>query len=239
LRQEELISKACLKKDIHLTKENLLNMLKFVDFLSKKNKQLNLIGTTSINQIIINHLIDALMLTKFINLIETDYQLIDIGSGNGFPAIVIKLYYPKIKVCLVEANHKKSQFLKEVIDFLNLEGIEVICDRAENLNSFYKERFNLGTCRGVGKLVTICEYVLPYLKLGGIFLAQKGFDISWEIKTAEYAINILGGRLKSIEFYTLPYTNTKRSLVIIEKQSKTPDKFPRRIGLPKKRPLIA
>ena len=162
--------------------------------------------------------------------------LIDIGSGGGFPAIPIKIIKEDLEVVLLEATGKKCNFLNAVIKELNLKNIKVINDRAEILakDNNFREKFDLCSARAVARLNTLCEYCLPFVKVGGKFISYKA-NIEDEIKESLNAIKILGGKVKNITEYTLD--DAKRNIIEIEKIKTTDKKYPRGNGKERKNPL--
>lgn len=197
--------------------------------LLKWNKKFNLTSITDPEEIRKKHFEDSLLLLQVIPL--TSQTIVDVGSGAGFPGIPLKIACPGIKLTLIESTKKKVEFLKYIIQILGLKDTEAVWARAEDFAQTQRESFDLAISRAVAKLNTLSEYCLPLIKIGGIFVAYKEEQVEKEIKEAEAAIQILGGKLKEIKHFPL------RSLVIIEKISKTPEKYPRRAGMAKKRPL--
>jgi len=193
------------------------------------NEKFNLTSITDPEEIRKKHFEDSLLLLQTIQL--TNESVVDVGAGAGFPGIPLKIACPEIKLTLLEATKKKVEFLKHIIQVLELVNTEAIWARAEDFAREHREEFDLAVSRAVAKLNVLCEYCLPFVKIGGLFVAYKEEKVEEEAKQAEKAIEILGGKLKEIKI--LPF----RSLVIIEKVSKSPDKYPRRAGMAKKRPL--
>ena len=166
-------------------------------------------------------------------------NLIDIGTGAGFPGIPLKILLPKMDVILVDSNHKKTEFCQHIINRLGLKGIQVIQDRGERLaqNEGYRERFDWAVGRAVAQLSTLCEYLLPFVKIGGSILAMKGDQGPIEVQQAEQAIDILGGELNQVKRVNLPGVTEDRYLISVIKKASTPKKYPRRVGVPNKKPL--
>jgi 16S rRNA (guanine527-N7)-methyltransferase len=166
-------------------------------------------------------------------------RLIDIGTGAGFPGLVLKILYPGMRVTLVDSVGKKVEFCRHMAESLGLEGVEVVTGRAEELgqNPAYRERFDWAAARAVAGLPVLAEYLLPLVKVGGGMLAQKGESGPAEAQAAEKALKILGGKLRKLEKITLPGVADERYLVIVDKKSATPSQYPRRVGMPTKKPL--
>ncbi len=193
------------------------------------NKKFNLTSVTDPDEIRTKHFEDSLSLLQTIKL--ANESVIDVGAGAGFPGIPLKLACPDIKLTLLEATKKKVEFLKHIISILSLENVEIIWGRAEEATREKRERFDLAVSRAVAKLNILSEYCLPFVKLGGLFVAYKEEEIEAEVEEAKKAIAILGGQIREIKKFP------PRSLVIIDKIRETPPKYPRRAGMAKKRPL--
>jgi 16S rRNA (guanine527-N7)-methyltransferase len=165
--------------------------------------------------------------------------LIDVGSGPGFPGIPLKVLLPELKVTLVDSVRKKTDFCQHIIDVLNLEGIDVKRERAERLanDPRYREKYDWAVARAVAHLSELSEYLIPFVRLGGRMLAMKGESGPAEAHEASEAIKLLGGELSRVRHLTLPGVAENRYLVVVEKKASTPDRFPRRVGIPQKRPL--
>lgn len=200
------------------------------------NEKTNLTAIRNPEEIRLKHFEDSLTLLPYIP--ENTKSLIDIGAGAGFPGLPIKIARPDIYVTLIDSVGKKIDFIKHIIEILKLQNTQALVARAEELgqNPEYREKFDVAVARAVAGLPTLVEYVLPLVKVGGLFIAQKNAG-SDEIKNAEKAIEMLGGRIKSeinIDNPDLP----DRLLLIIEKVSPTPQEYPRRTGKPLKNPLL-
>jgi len=166
-------------------------------------------------------------------------RLLDVGSGAGFPGVPLKIMRPDLRVTLLEATGKKVSFLKQLVDMLELEGIDVLKGRAEELghDPVHREAYDLVVARAVAHMRVLCEYGLPFLRLGGRMVAQKGEGAPAEAAEAAQALAVLGGRLVSCKALHLPGIAGERYLVAIEKVAHVPDGYPRRPGIPSKRPL--
>jgi 16S rRNA (guanine527-N7)-methyltransferase len=166
-------------------------------------------------------------------------RVIDIGTGAGFPGIPLKILLPDSEVVLVDSVGKKTEFCQHIIKELNLSGIEVVHDRVERLakESKYREEFDWAVARAVARLDTLSEYMLPFVRIGGKMLAMKGDQGPSETQQAQDAVKLLGGELSQVQRLTLPGVTEDRFLITITKKASTPEKYPRRVGVPTKRPL--
>lgn len=165
---------------------------------------------------------------------------IDIGSGAGFPGLPVKILRPQMPITLLEATRKKVRFLGHLVANLGLTGVEVVDSRAEELGqkSGYREAYSLALARAVAPLPVLLEYALPFLEIGGMLVAQRGHEAGSEVEFAKRALEILGGRVREMREVTLPTMREPRYLVVVEKVSPTPGQYPRRPGLPARRPLV-
>ena len=207
----------------------------FLKELLAWNQKFNLTSITDPEEIRIRHFGDSLTLLQVIQL--TDQSVIDVGTGAGFPGIPLKLACPEIKLTLLEAVQKKTEFLKHIVSALSLADVEIIWGRAEDVAKKKREKFDLAVSRAVAKLNVLSEYCLPLVKVGGHFIAYKEEKIEEEAEKSITAIKTLGGKIKDIKKVKLHGSEIVRSLVIIDKISSTPEKFPRRAGMAKKKPL--
>jgi len=168
-----------------------------------------------------------------------DARVIDVGTGAGFPGLPLKIIYPAIKLTLLEATGKKVEFLKHIVELLDLRGVTVLKNRAEELGTSaeHRERYDWALARAVAEMPTLAEYLLPFVRIGGRALAQKGEDAPAEVARAETAIVHLGGKLNRLVPIELTGIAETRYLVIVDKVAATPDKYPRRSGVPSKHPI--
>ncbi len=203
--------------------------------LQEWNKKFNLTAITDTEEIKLKHFEDSLAIEQTIQI--TDQSIIDIGTGAGFPGIPIKIAHPGIKLTLLEATHKKVDFLKHIVSLLNLNAVEIIWGRAEEVIKDHREAFDIAISRAVAKLNILSELSLPFVKVGGIFIAYKEENVEEEVEEAKRSIKTLGGELKEIKKVKLPGSDIVRSLVIIKKIAPTPSEYPRRTAAMNKKPL--
>lgn len=229
---------------LHLTEQQVGMFQVFYAELVAWNLRFNLTAITEYEQAQIRHFIDSLSCMLAIRQAQLTactrpLQCIDVGSGAGFPGLPLKIYCPQMRMVLLEATGKKVRFLEHVIAQLELKSIEAIHGRAEQVahDPAYRERYDLVFARAVAELSVLAEYTLPFCRLGGQVIAQKGVSAQEETQSAEYAISMLGGRVLRVVPVELLGLAERRNLVVIEKIARAPDKYPRRPGMPSKRPL--
>lgn len=220
------------KYGIDLSNIQLEKFEKYKNLLKEYNEKFNITAITDDNEIVLKHFVDSCIGLKLI----CGKNLIDIGSGGGFPAIPIKILKDDLSLTLVESIGKKANFLEIVVKELELKNVKILNLRAEDIakDELYREKFDVCTARAVARLNTLSEYCLPFVKIGGNFISYKGIADE-EIIEAESAVKILGGRISQIEKYRLE--EAQRALICIEKISKTDKKYPRGNGKERKNPL--
>ena len=204
------------------------------------NQRVNLTKITDYEEVQIKHFLDSLTVTLAWPSCNTDLRLIDIGTGAGMPGLPLKILFPEIRLVLLEATAKKATFLHHLKDKLELYNTEIVVGRAEEIAHLaqYREQFDLVLSRGVAPLPTLVELTLPFCTIGGSFIAQKKGAIDLEISQAARAISRLGGRLREVKGVDLEEFTDERQLIIIDKISPTPQQYPRRPGVPSKRPIF-
>jgi 16S rRNA (guanine527-N7)-methyltransferase len=217
------------------------------------NQRLNLTAITGYEDVQIKHFLDSLScllaltpggptaIPSTVPVQRTSQPLwfLDVGSGAGLPGLPIKIMLPDIRMTLVETTGKKVTFLRHIVKTLELEGVQVLNARAEDVGRLpeHRERYDVVLARAVAHLSVLSEYCLPFARVGGRVVAPKGPDAPDEAKTARIAIEMLGGSLVEVKPVTLPGLDSKRHLIVVDKVAKTPDAYPRRAGIPSKRPL--
>lgn len=221
--------------NIDLTELQLNQLNKYYELLIEYNKLMNLTGITEKDQVYLKHFYDSLTIIKVIDLTQEE-TLCDVGTGAGFPGLVIKIVFPNLKVTLVDSLNKRIEFLKTVIKELELENIEAIHARAEEYARVNREKFDVVTSRAVAPLNILLEYCIPIVKVNKYYISYKG-NISQEIKDSEEALKILNSKIETIEEFELPIEKSKRTLIKIKKQKQTNKNYPRKNSEIKKKPL--
>ena len=224
------------KLEISISEEQLEQFISYYEMLIEKNKVMNLTAITDFDEVIEKHFIDSLNLFRFTDL-KADKTIIDMGTGAGFPGIPLKIAFPNLKITLADSLNKRILFLNDVISELGLTDIDTVHGRAEDLakDKIYRENYDICVSRAVANLSTLSEYCLPFVKIGGQFISYKSGDCDEEITNAKSAIFLLGGRLNQIQKFEM--NDNSRSFVIIDKVNGTSKQYPRKAGLPSKRPL--
>lgn len=222
--------------DIEFNDKQLDQFYEYMNLLLEWNKKINLTAIIEVEEIILKHFIDSLTINKYIGENKT---LVDVGTGAGFPGIPLKIYRPDLKVTLVDSLNKRINFLNEVISKLDLKDINTVHNRIEDFgkDKKYRESFDYVTARAVANLTTLSEYLIPISKVNGKCICMKGNDIEEEVNSSKNAINLLGGKINKIDYFELPNSDISRNIIVIDKIKETPNKYPRKAGLPSKEPL--
>ena len=224
--------------NITLNENQLCQFMRYYELLIEWNEFMNLTAITDFDEVLKKHFIDSLSLVKACNDFYSK-SLIDVGTGAGFPGLPLKIVFPELKITLLDSLNKRVNFLQAVIEELELENIEALHGRAEDFSKKenLREKFDLCVSRAVANLATLSEYCLPYVKIDGRFISYKSEKITDEIDEAKTAISILGGKIENQVEFMIPGSDIYRNLVVISKIEKTPDKYPRKAGIPAKNPL--
>lgn len=241
---------------ITLSEKQIQQFLTYYEMLVEWNQVMNLTAITEYEEVMKKHFVDSISLCKAYDVTK-NVSVIDVGTGAGFPGLALKIAYPNLQVTLLDSLNKRIQFLDAVIEKLGLTDIETVHGRAEDFakqdnnakpkkskkvnedkkNTNLREQFDLCVSRAVANLSTLSEYCLPFVKVGGQFISYKSEKIIEEMAAAENAICILGGKVAEQVEFTLPESDIYRNLFVIDKVKETPNKYPRKAGLPAKEPL--
>ncbi len=233
--KQSLTKRAC-QFGIKLSKEQENQFYNYMNLLLEWNEKINLTAIVEPEEVLTKHFVDSLSIAPYIN---KEDKILDIGTGAGFPGIPLKIALPLNDFCLLDSLNKRINFLSTVIKDLNLEKIQAIHGRAEEFAKLRdnRESYEIVVSRAVAKLNVLLEYMLPFVKVGGKCICMKSIDIEEELKEAENAIEILGGKIEKVDNITLENTDIQRKIVVIKKIKETPKKYPRKAGTPAKEPI--
>ena len=207
------------KLGIDVTEEQLEKLEIYCNFLLEYNTHTNLTAIKNREEVYLKHFYDSLTLIKSIDLTSIE-NLLDIGTGAGFPGMVLKIFFPNLQIYLVDSNNKKTKFLIELKDKLNVDKVEVINNRIENITSRFINSIDMVTARAVTNLPVLVELALPLVKVDKYFIAMKG-NAQDELENSEYAITYLGGKIEDVKEFDLPHDAGKRTLISIQKIKKS------------------
>lgn len=223
----EILKEKAIESGITLTDDQIDKLRIYYELLIEWNEKMNLTALTEPEDVALKHFCDSILLLSYADIKEGS-SLIDVGTGAGFPSIPVKIVRPDIKLCLLDSLNKRLVFLQEVVDKLHLENVKIVHSRAEDgaRKPELREKFDFATSRAVAQLNTLSEYCLPYVKVGGSFLAMKGKYSEEEIDNAKSAIKILGGKISKVNTYNLIDTS-ERTIINIKKLSATDKRYPR------------
>lgn len=238
-QNREYLENAFAGLGIRLNSGQIQQFLRYTELLLEWNERFNLTAITNPKDIVIKHFADSCGTVSH-EIKNGEGLLADIGSGAGFPGIPLKILCPDLTVILLDSLKKRVGFLETVIEELSLKDIQAVHGRAEDLARVqeFRERFDYVTARAVASLPVLSEYCMPFVKVGGVFLAYKSAGAQEEAEQAAAAIRLLGGGRPQIREYLLPDSDYRRSVVSIEKKRETPKNFPRKAGTAAKKPLI-
>ena len=235
---EKLVREAQELFHIHLTGQQVMALVTYERGLLDWNQKFNLTAIHEARSIRTKHFLDSFSCALAWGG-KPPHRLIDVGTGAGFPGLPLKILYPTMKLTLVESVGKKAMFCEHIVRLLGLENVEVIKGRAEEVGHLptHREKYDWAVARAVANMNVLAEYLLPLVKVGGTMLAQKGESGPAEAQSAERAMKLLGGKLRQVIPVNLPGLADDRYLVLVDKSAATPPKYPRKAGVPMKRPL--
>lgn len=232
---EKVFIKELEKLDVFYNEEMLEKLNVYYETLIYWNAKINITAITKKEDVYLKHFYDSLTITKIIDLNKID-SLLDVGSGGGFPGIVLKIFYPHLKLDIIDANNKKILFLEKLVEELNLKDVKLIHSRAEEyaLNNY--DKYDLVTARAVANLNILLELCLPFVKKSGFFVSLKG-EAKSELSNINNALLVLNGKIEDICEFNLPIEESLRTLIKFKKINSNPPKYPRRYDKIKRRPL--
>ena len=235
---DKLIHEAQALFNVHISGRQLMALITYEKELLEWNQKFNLTAIREVESIRVKHFLDSFSCVLAWKA-SPPVNLIDIGTGAGFPGIPLKIVYPSMRLTLVESVGKKAMFCQHIVSVLGLENVEVIQARAEELGQQekHREKYDWAIARAVANMNVLSEFLLPLAKMNGVMLAQKGESGPAEAQSAEHAMKILGGKLKQVIPVNLPGVVDDRYLILVDKVAATPPKYPRKPGIPAKQPL--
>lgn len=235
---QEILVRELHKWKIELSENQYIQISKYYDLIVEWNKVMNLTAITDEVEFAYKHILDSILIVKAFDCSRIR-RVIDIGTGAGLPGIPLKILFPELEITLLDSLNKRITFLNEVIRELNLKGIQTIHGRAEDFgqDKAYREQYDLCVSRAVSNLRTLSEYCMPYVRKNGFFIAYKSAQSDEEINESKMAIELLGGKLDQVMDIELIEEDTLRRFVLIHKIKNTKAIYPRKAGLPQKKPL--
>lgn len=223
---------------IELSREQKEEFTEFKNLLQDWNQKIDITTIIEDEEVDIKHFLDSLTLIGT-ELFNKEKKIIDIGTGGGFPGIPLKIYNKDLDITLMDSLNKRIVFLNDVIEKLNFQDIKAIHGRAEELGrqGDYREQYDICVSRAVARLNTLIEYCMPFVKVGGYFIAMKGPEFEEELEEAKNGIDTLGGSIIDSKRVKIPESDIEHSIIVIEKIRNAPKRYPRGGGKPRKRPL--
>ncbi len=220
---------------ISLEEKQIEQFYEYMNLLLEWNEKINLTSITEPKEVILKHFIDSFTIQKYI---QEGQKVIDVGTGAGFPGIPLAIIKQNTEITLLDSLHKRILFLEEVISSLKLKKIKTVHARVEEFakNKLERESYDIATSRAVAPLNVLLEYLLPLVKIGGYCICMKGSNIE-EIKEAENALTVLGGKIEKVENMLLPNSDIQRHIILVKKEKESPAKYPRKPGTPSKEPI--
>ena len=233
---KEILQQTLMTFAIELDEQAFDRLCRYNELLIEWNEKINLTALTAPEDVALKHFADSLMLLRYVE-VKQEACIIDVGTGAGFPGLVLKIVRPDLRLTLLDSLQKRLVFLQEVCRELGLDGVDFVHSRAEDgARTALRDSYDIAVSRAVASMNTLCEYDLPYVRVGGSFVAMKGKDAAQEMQNAQNAIGTLGGQLKAKHDFILGDAG-ERSIIEIEKVAPTPDRFPRKSKQIKNKPL--
>lgn len=236
---KEQFAEALAAKGIVLTERQMEQFDRFFHLLVEWNEKMNLTGITEEGQVYVKHFYDSITPAFYFPFDKVE-SVVDIGGGAGFPSIPLKICFPHLKMTIIDSLNKRMNFLQHVTDELGLEHVYPVHGRAEDRGqeTAYREKFQLVVARAVARMNLLSEFCLPFAQVGGHFIALKGAEMTLELNEAKKAIKTLGGKTRKVETFQLMEEAGERNIVIVEKIEATPKNYPRKAGVPAKKPIL-
>ena len=234
----EKLYELCKKNEIDLSEKQLEQFQIFYDYMIEMNQVMNLTSITEEDEVILKHFYDSMSIVKYFDFKPGKY-VIDVGTGAGFPGIPLAILLPKVQFTLMDSLNKRIIFLQDVVKKCGLKNVECIHSRAEELakNEKYREKYDVCVSRAVANLSVLLEYCIPFINESGIFISYKSEFSEEETDNAKKAIKVLGGKIEDTYIEELPHSDINRSFVVIKKERSTSNKYPRKAGVPSKKPI--
>ena len=238
MKQNDPLRDSLDKLKIQYNDEQIEQFRSYYELLTEWNKKINLTAITGYEDVVRKHFIDSILICSLLDL-NKDIRIIDVGTGAGFPGIPIKILNPDCRIVLLDSLNKRVRFLETVVNELGLDNVECIHGRAEDVSreKKYRASFDLSVSRAVANLSTLCEYCIPFLKKGGMFVSYKSDKADDEINGSENAVRTLGSEITSVKEIALPETDIVRKFVMITNIKQVSNIYPRKAGIPSKDPL--
>ncbi|MDF2890249.1 MAG: rsmG [Clostridia bacterium] len=225
--------------NIEATPETLDKFELLKGLLVEWNEKINLTAITESKEVDIKHFVDSATCLAT-GYIKDGHEVIDVGTGAGFPGVPVKILNASLKVTLLDSLNKRIKYLEDVVNKLELKEVTLVHSRAEDggMNKLYREKYDIALSRAVAAMNILCEYCLPFVKVGGYFICQKGPSYKEELESAQNAIDVLGGKIREVKGFKLPNSEITHYIIIIQKIKATPPKYPRKAGKPAAEPVI-
>lgn len=238
MKQNDPLRDSLDKLKIQYNDEQIEQFRSYYELLTEWNKKINLTAINGYEDVVRKHFIDSILICSLLDL-NKDIRIIDVGTGAGFPGIPIKILNPDCRIVLLDSLNKRVRFLETVVDELGLDNVECIHGRAEDVSreKKYRASFDLSVSRAVANLSTLCEYCIPFLKKGGMFVSYKSDKADDEINGSENAVRTLGSEITSVKEIALPETDIVRKFIMITNIKQVSNIYPRKAGIPAKDPL--
>lgn len=231
---KEILKELFNKYKIGYSLEQLQKLEQFYEIVVEENKKFNLTAITEKNDFCIKHILDCAIPGV---LLPQNSKVIDVGAGAGFPSVVLKILRPDLNITMLDSLNKRVNFLNDTVNKLQLQCIMAHHDRAEDYAIKHREEYDVAIARAVAGLDTLSEYCIPFVKVGGLFIAMKGSAYKEELNQAKNAIEVLGGALQEVKLTTIDEIQSERANIVIKKAKSTPTKYPRGKNLPRLKPI--